>query len=200
MFQLTPLVTSFVAQFQFLIDHLISELKSRFGSHQRIALQGFWIVPTVLVSLKESDNIISKLSALRQLYEDDLPSPDNLESEVHSWAIKWQKQLTDHGEASLPKTLHEALRHTSVMYPNITTLIKILCTLPVTSCSAERSFSGLKRVKTPFRAAMTNDRLTGLTLLHMHRDISIDIDKAIDTFANMHPRRMKMVDILGDDD
>lgn len=36
------------------------------------------------------------------------------------------------------------LRHISLMYPNVSTLVKILCTLPVTTCSAERSFSSMK--------------------------------------------------------
>ncbi len=79
------------------------------------------------------------------------------------------------------------------------THLKILCTLPVTSCSAERSFSGLKRIKTPFRSSMTNTRLTGLTLLQIHRDIPIDVEAAIDQFARMHPRRMTMMEILEDE-
>ena len=74
----------------------------------------------------------------------------------------------------------------------------ILCTLPVTSCSAERSFSSLKRIKTPFRSSMTTQRLTGLTLLTVHRDIPVDITTAIDKFCRRHPRRLRMVNILND--
>ena len=88
------------------------------------------------------------------------------------------------------------LRHVTSMYPNIRALVTILCTLPVTSCSAERSFSGLKRIKTPFRSVMTTSRLSGLTLLNVHRDIPIDIEAAIDEFATLHPRRVQVVDIL----
>ena len=88
----------------------------------------------------------------------------------------------------------------SSMFLNITALVKILCTLPVTSCSAESSFSGLKRIKTPFWSAMTNSRLTGLTLLHIHHDIPINVQAAIDTFSRIHPRRMRMVEILEDED
>ena len=39
-------------------------------------------------------------------------------------------------------------------------------------------------------------QLSGLTLLHLHRTIPIDIPAAIDEFARRHPRRMKVVDIL----
>ena len=160
---------------------------------------GLSIVPSLFVSLELAE-YISRVKELADLYEGNLPSPECLESELHSWHIKWQQQLRDHGESSLPTSLTLTLRHVSSMYPNITALVKILCTLSVTNCSAERSFSGLKRIKTPFRSAMTNSRLTGLTLLHIHRNIPIDIQAAIDTFARMYPRRMRMVEILDDQD
>ena len=176
-------------------DHLLSEMKSRFGSHQKTARLGLSLVPLLLVSL-EPDQCASRVEELADLYESDLPSPECLESELHSWQTKWQRQLNDHGENSLPSDLLLTLKHVSLMFPNISTLIKILSTLSVTFCSAERSFSGLKRIKTPFRAAMTNTRLSGLTLLNVHRDIPIDIPAAINEFARMHPRRMKMVEIL----
>ena len=175
------------------LDHLLSELGARFGSHQRTTLQGLSIVPSVAVSL-ESDDWTSRLKALCDLYENDLPSPQSFEIEVNCWLIKWKHELENHGENSLPKSLILTLRHISSMYPNIAALVKILCTLPVTTCSAERSFSSLKRIKTQSR--MTNSRLSGLTLLHIHRDISIDLEKANDTFARMHPRWMRMAQIL----
>ena len=160
------------------LDHLLCELRSRFGKHQRRALLGFSIVPSLFVSL-ESDDHISRFKALSDLYESDLPSPECLESELHSWQIKWRRELEDHGESSLPTGLTHTLRHISSMYPNITALIKILCTLPVTTCTAERSFSSLKSSKTPFRSTTTNTRLTELTLLHVHRDISIDLEATL---------------------
>ena len=58
------------------------------------------------------------------------------------------------------------------------------------------SFSGLKRIKTAVRSSMTTERLTGLSLLHIHRDIPVNIDVAIDEFCRRHPRRMQMVDLL----
>ena len=74
----------------------------------------------------------------------------------------------------------------------------ILCTLPVTSCSSERSFSGLKRIKTALRSNMGNQRLTGLSLLHLHHDIPVDTSAVIDDFSCRYPRRMKLTNILED--
>ena len=133
-----------------MVDHLLSELQSTFGDHQRTVMLGLSIVPSLLISLEPTESI-SRVKELADLYESDLPSPECLESELHCWHTKWQQQFRDHGESSLPTSLMLTLRHVSSVYPNITALIKILSTLPVTSCSAERSFSGLKRIKTPFR-------------------------------------------------
>ena len=61
-----------------------------------------------------------------------------------------------HRECSLPSSPTFAIRQPGSIFPNITSLLKILCTLPVTSCFAERSFSELKR------SAMTTSRLSVL--------------------------------------
>ena len=111
--------------------------------------------------------------------------------------MKWQQHQKEHGQSSLPSSPAVALRHVTSMYPNIRALISILCTLPVTSCSAERSFSSLNRIKTPFRSSMTTQWLMGLTLLTVHCDISVDIAAAIE-FSRQHPRRLEMVNILND--
>ena len=121
-----------------------------------------------------------------------------LQSEIHTWYLKWNQEKQDHGEQSLPTTLSFTLPRASSLFPNITELLRILCTLPVTSCSAERSFSGLKRIKTALRSIMGNERLTSLALLHLHRDIDIDIPEVMDEFARCHPRQMELGDILAD--
>ena len=45
---------------------------------------------------------------------------------------------------------------------------------------------------------MGADRLTGLALLHVHRDTMVDIEEIIDNFYVAHPRRIKLVNILED--
>ena len=117
---------------------------------------------------------------------------------LHCWSIKWQQQVREHGQTSLSTTPTQTLRQATTMYPNIRVLVSMLCTLPVTSCSAERSFSAVKRIKTALRSSMGTARLTGLALLHLHRDIPLEISKVIDEFARRHHRRLKMTDILSD--
>ena len=86
-----------------------------------------------------------------------------------------------------------------LFFPNIKVLLLILCTLPATSCSAERSFSGLKRIKVTLRSTMSNEHLSSLALLHLHRDINIKGEDIVDEFARRHPRTLKLTDVLSSD-
>ena len=55
-------------------------------------------------------------------------------------------------------------------------LLKIYLTIPVTTSSAERSFSALKRIKDYLRNSMTQERLNHCMLLHMHREKTDNLD------------------------
>ena len=51
------------------------------------------------------------------------------------------------GQDSLPRTSTLAQPHATSMFSSVHTLLKLICTLPVTTCTSERSHDGLKRVK-----------------------------------------------------
>ena len=55
-------------------------------------------------------------------------------------------------------------------------LVKLILVLPATNASSERSFSALRRVKTYLRGTMKQSRLNHLMLLHVHKDLSDDLD------------------------
>ena len=120
--------------------------------------------------------VSSVMMKVGELYAVDLTNVSSLSGEIHNWYTMWKSEEKDHGSNSLPSTLSSTLTRISSFYPNIKTLV-ILCTLSVTSCTAERSFIGLKRIKTVFRSSMSNERLSSLTLLHLHQDIPIDIEE-----------------------
>ena len=83
-------------------------------------------------------------------------------------------------------------------FPNIFVLLQIGCSLPVTSCSCERGASTLKRLRTYMRASMTEQRLTGLALLHIHYDIKVDLELVVDNFAKRNPRKMDLKNLIFD--
>ena len=78
----------------------------------------------------------------------------------------------------------------STFFPNIHTLLRLLATLPVTTAHCERSISGLKLLKTCLRSTMTNQRLNGLALMKMHKEVEVDPEAVIDAFAKRFKSRM----------
>ena len=75
------------------------------------------------------------------------------------------------------------------MIPHLAKAIQIYAVIPATSCSAERSFSSLRRLKTYLRNTMGQKRLSSLALLHIERKfvnrvLAEDMDKMIDIFGN----------------
>ncbi|XP_047105419.1 52 kDa repressor of the inhibitor of the protein kinase-like [Schistocerca piceifrons] len=59
-----------------------------------------------------------------------------------------------------------------LFFPSIKKFIIILATLPVSTPTPERCFSTMKRLKTYIRNKMGAERLTGLALMSVHRDLA----------------------------
>lgn len=68
-------------------------------------------------------------------------------------------------------------------------LLKILAIIPVSTASAESSFSTLRRLKTYLRNTTSESRLVGHAHLAIHRDIDIPDDILLDKFANSGKER-----------
>ena len=47
-------------------------------------------------------------------------------------------------------------------------LLNIACTLPVTSCECERSFSAMRRLRTWLRSSMTMNRMESIAIMNIH--------------------------------
>ena len=78
------------------------------------------------------------------------------------------------------------------MFCEVIKLLKLFLILPVTSATAERSFNGLRRLKTFLRTRMTQELLNSLALLHVHKHItySLDIMKEAKEFVSRSDNRL----------
>ena len=65
----------------------------------------------------------------------------------------------------------------SEMLPELSKAIEIFRSIPATSCSSERSFSALRRIKTYLRNRTGQDRLSNLALLNIEREYSNRVSK-----------------------
>ncbi|KAF3850490.1 hypothetical protein F7725_012262 [Dissostichus mawsoni] len=72
------------------------------------------------------------------------------------------------------------------VFPCVNGFLNALITLPMTSCTAERVFSSVKRIKTACRSTMLTPRLQSLCLLTFERDVAVtlDYDEVIDIFKS----------------
>ena len=99
----------------------------------------------------------------------------------------------------IPSTVAETpkqVKERSLSNETVVTALRLLGTVPVTTCECERSVSSLHRLKTYMRGTMSQERLNGLALLHTHRHMSLNIEELVDKFAGEQPRRMRLYNIL----
>ena len=111
---------------------------------------------------------------------------ENLNKELETCKIYLQRQQYP------PKTLLERLASlplVSAAFPDIHATTSIACTLPVSSCAAERSFSTMRIIKNFMRTTMQDNRLQSLMTLAIHskRSRNLDLDKVVNLFRARHP-------------
>ena len=77
------------------------------------------------------------------------------------------------------------------MCPEMHMLLKLYMTVPVTTATAERTFSVMRRIKTYFRSSMSQQRLNHSLLLHCYQERvdSLDIQDIAKSFILANDRR-----------
>ncbi|KAF0747937.1 zinc finger MYM-type protein 1-like [Aphis craccivora] len=115
---------------------------------------------------------------------------DALSNELILWKRKWyDKPVVERS----PEILEALSNCNQTFFSNISFLLKVLATLPVTTATPEKTFSTLKRIKKYLRNATGEDRLTGLALLSVHRNIVVDPEEVINRFSNEKQRNIEFV-------
>ena len=70
------------------------------------------------------------------------------------------------------------------IFPEFSKVVHILAVLPATSCSAKRSFSALRRLKTYLRSTMGQHiALNNIERAYPNSGVSNDMDRIIDIFG-----------------
>ena len=79
-----------------------------------------------------------------------------------------------------------------LLEPEVDKLVQAYLTFAVTSATAERSFSSLRRIKTFLRSSMTAQRLNNLFLLYVHQSItdSLALETIACDFVSVNTRRI----------
>lgn len=174
-----------------MLDSVLADISSRF-SNKTFSVCRLSILLPYHIRKEPVDSIAESINEIYGDYKDLLTqehgfvTKDQLSAEIDLWRQKWVKS-----ENKIPTDMKDVLHFCSeVIYPLVSDLLIIFFVMPISIASAERSFSTLKLIKNYLRNSMSQDRLNGLALLNIHRDININIDELIDRFAALHDRRI----------
>ena len=121
------------------------------------------------------DHLVDELSTVFRI---DWPYLANWRPEIARWRMK-----VHDGFENIPISLQQSLSYADKdYYPNIRRIFIFLLTFPVTSVCCGRSFSSLRRLKTWERATMGEERLCGLLMFHVHRDMNVSRENILRRF------------------
>ncbi|XP_052799150.1 uncharacterized protein LOC128230746 [Mya arenaria] len=167
------------------IDHLYTELDERLiNAEPRYSAQ--YLLPKRLNQLSEAlvDSVFDSYSRDLQL------TKMMFHREVQRWRTRWV--IVD--DAQKPSDLSDTIRTAHQdLYPGIHKVLCVLVSMPVSTATAERSFSVMRRVKTYLRNTMTTSRLSGLGLLNVYREKILDSELVLDIFARRKNRKLALV-------
>lgn len=175
-------------------DKLLCDLQWRFEKMSAIACDFHFLSFDFMQST--SVEVLQKHAAdLAVKYPSDLDAAEFV-SELESFKFQAAALMKDDIKCT-PMDLLQFVHMYNLqdVYPNIEVALRLFLTLPVSVASCERSFSKLKLIKNYLRSTMGQERLCGLAVISIERDIStaINYDDVIDQFAASKARRVTLV-------
>jgi hypothetical protein len=177
-----------VNTFLVIVDRLLSELSKRKTVYEELSsLFDMFVSGTDWDETAISENA----EKLCSKFMDDLPEKESFTNEcLHFFSFlktideKHRKSFFD-----LQKIIND--RGLRELYPYVDICLKIFLSMAVSNCSAERSFSVMKRLKSYLRSTMSNNRLNWQAVLTIECDMTknVNFDDLIDSFAKIQSRR-----------
>ena len=181
--QLTPESHHRINTYYASIDKVLSELELRFSGNDQEILCDLGNICQSEAPDKESFSRVAKF------YKID---GEILEAEQKMYAsFRRVRGLGYMTVSEMLQTMHE--NDLFDMFPEFSSVVHILAVIPATSCSAERSFSGLRRLKTYLRSTMGQQRVSNIALINTEREyansvVNQDIDRISDIFGRRNGR------------
>ena len=139
---------------------IVSELQSRFEGNDQEVLCA---LGEIAFSRSPSINNIQTVSNFYGVDSEMLSSEKSI-FENYDCGDPCQRKNT----AVMLKTMHQNGLHD--ILPVLYKVASILATIPASSCSAEGSFSVLRRIKTFLRSTMGQDRLSNIAVINIERE------------------------------
>ena len=155
------------------LDSVILQLDQRFSGHAKAVMR--------LSSLLPANVVTANFCEVEPAVNLFLPLLQAPLIKVKAQFLLWQRFCQNHSDVVVWKRAYKLCQPD--IFPAIKILLSILATLPVSSATAERSFSTLRLIKSDLRTTMGQARLDGLCLMYIHNDISISTGAIVKKFA-----------------
>ncbi|XP_060858819.1 zinc finger MYM-type protein 1-like [Metopolophium dirhodum] len=146
------------------LDSLISSLERRFSDENIPAFSLLLLHPSNMLDMNTKEFKL-KINDFANYYQ-----IKDLESEAELWYNIWKEKKLAKSKLS-DMEMSEVVEETDIFFPKIKQALHISLAQPCTTCTIERSFSTLRRVKTWLRSTLTENRLNGLCILSVYRKL-----------------------------
>lgn len=144
-------------------DNLITQLKFRMSAYDDTLSKFSCLFE------KDKQKMYANAKILQKTYSCDLEEAFADEF-THAYSVI-------KNERSLTKKLKKIHKLGVVdTFANVDTALRLFLTLPISNASGERSFSTLKRIKSPLRNCMSHSKLNSLALLAIEGDVTVKLD------------------------
>lgn len=179
----------FRKEYYAVVDRFLVEFGQRFSENNQLLYSAFkFLKKEDTFSFLEAKEISLFLQVYGHLVDEPL-----LHTQLPLAKIHLLKSL-DSGDCTQTNSalqMLDILKNLPVAYSEVIKILKIICTLPVTTASDERFFSVLKRVKNYLRTTMGDERLRSLMLMASEPNLvkGFDLNYLVDEFAAIKHRR-----------
>jgi len=164
------------------VDNMVEELEFRFPLKD---LEGVAALENLLVKAAKGERFDQHRDAALLYLDKDVKPADFLEEVVTLKSLRFSGETFSELVAFLQQDIARASP-----FPAVLKAIKLLLTIPVTSATAERSFSVLRRIKTWDRASMSQEYLNSLSVLFVHKP-DLDVKEVAKAFITEQEERMR---------
>ena len=165
---------------------MLNFIRTRFQSEAMTVLRGFGYLHPKTIG---SGNMESSIEIKKAVNYFDI-DPIKMDTEVR---MLWRSQLVASSASFL--NLYTSTKEAEDCFGNVCKFLKLGLTLHLTSCSAEKSFSKFRLVKSRVRSTMAQERPCHLLLMPVESDIreQLNMDNLVEQFARNARRRMVLV-------
>jgi hypothetical protein len=170
----SSIVEHYMPQFFMMIDTAISGLNERFSGST--GLHVYRQLETLLLCRNASELNTECVNTYPEINVEDLKIQ----------LAMFHRKYNNKNVSEVTALFREMVPEVRQLFCQVEILLRILLVCPASSAEAERSFSGLRRLKTWLRSTMSQNRLNSVCVCHIHQDLldAIDIDALMKDFVS----------------